>query len=43
LAEIRDAIDALPQPGDVFDANIVKVNDIFIDGVGTQSDPFGPV
>jgi hypothetical protein len=43
LVEIKNAIDALPQPGDVFDANIVKVNDIFIDGVGTQSDPFGPV
>jgi hypothetical protein len=43
LAEIRDAIDALPQPGDVFDANIVKVNDIFVDGTGTQTDPWGPV
>jgi hypothetical protein len=31
------------QAGEVVDANIVKVNDVFIDGVGTQADPFGPV
>jgi hypothetical protein len=31
------------QTGEVVDANIVKVNDVFIDGVGTQADPFGPV
>lgn len=36
-------VQALPQTGDVLDANIVKVNDIFVDGVGSQNDPWGPV
>jgi len=31
------------QVGEVVDANIIKVNDILIDGAGTQADPFGPV
>jgi hypothetical protein len=43
LAEIRDAIDALPQAGEVFDANIVQVNSIEVDGVGSDADPWGPV
>jgi hypothetical protein len=31
------------QAGEVVDANIIKVNDVLIDGAGTQADPFGPV
>jgi hypothetical protein len=31
------------QAGDVVDANIIKVNDVIIDGAGTKADPFGPV
>jgi hypothetical protein len=31
------------QAGEVVDANIVKVNDVFVDGTGTQTDPWGPV
>jgi hypothetical protein len=27
----------------VMDSNIIKVNDVFIDGTGTQADPFGPL
>jgi hypothetical protein len=45
-AASQASVDALGTPlqaGDVVDANIVKVNDIFIDGVGTKTDPFGPV
>lgn len=43
IAEINTKIDALPQLGDVVDANIVKVNDINVDGAGTKTDPWGPV
>jgi hypothetical protein len=31
------------QAGEVVDANLVKVNDIFVDGTGTKADPWGPV
>jgi hypothetical protein len=37
------AIEALPQVGDIVDANIVKVNDIYVEGVGSQANPWGPV
>jgi hypothetical protein len=43
---VQASIGALGTPmqvGDVVDSNIIKVNDIFIDGVGTKADPFGPV
>jgi hypothetical protein len=43
---VQTSIGALGTPmqvGDVVDSNIIKVNDIFIDGVGTKADPFGPV
>lgn len=43
IAAIDAKIDALPQLGDVVDANIVKVNDINVDGTGTKTDPWGPV
>lgn len=43
LAAISDAISSLPQAGDIVDANIVKVNDIDVDGSGTEGDPWGPV
>jgi len=29
--------------GEAVDANLIKVNDVLIDGAGTQADPFGPV
>ena len=31
------------QAGEVVDANIIKVNDVFVDGTGTKADPWGPV
>jgi hypothetical protein len=31
------------QAGAVVDANIIKVNDVFVDGSGTKADPWGPV
>lgn len=43
---LQNAVDALGTPiqvGDVVDSNIIKVNDVFVDGTGTQSDPWGPV
>jgi hypothetical protein len=43
---VSDA-DSLKALGDKLDgpidANIVKVNDVFVDGTGTQTDPWGPV
>lgn len=45
-AASQASVDALGTPlqaGDVVDANIVKVNDIFVDGVGSKTDPWGPI
>jgi hypothetical protein len=43
---LQNAVDALGTPiqvGDVVDSNIIKVNDIFVDGTGTRTDPWGPI
>lgn len=43
LAALSGKVDALPQAGDIVDANIVKVNGVTVDGTGSESDPWGPV
>lgn len=44
-AATQASVDALGEPlqvGDVVDANIVKVNNVDVDGTGTEADPWGP-
>jgi hypothetical protein len=44
-AATQASVDALGEPlqvGDVVDANIVKVNNVGVDGTGTEADPWGP-
>ncbi len=40
---LQALVNALPQAGDIVDANIVKVNGVGVDGTGSESDPWGPV
>lgn len=40
---LQALVNALPQAGDIVDANIVKVNGVTVDGTGSESDPWGPV
>lgn len=42
LARIDAAISSRQADGSVVDANIVKVNNIDVDGTGTDADPWGP-
>jgi hypothetical protein len=37
-----EALGTPMQSGAVVDANIVKVNDVGVDGTGTEADPWGP-
>jgi hypothetical protein len=43
VVALQALVSDLPQVGDVMNANIVKVNDVAVEGTGTASDPWGPV